>query len=230
MENQPKLNSSKEIIAFLAERFPKCFIAEGEARPLKVGIFQDLVEHLKDETQLSKTQLRSALRLYTSSWRYLYGVKEGAKRVDLNGNDCGELEAEHIVHARTQLAEAKARVQAQRAEQRAKKREAEGDKETSKRPAAKKPNPRRQTPKDGEKRQPRPQKQANQAPRKAPRQNTEKLTPVTDTSVLTVGQSLKVNVGSSVMDATVLEIAKEGVRVQLPNGLAMNVRTEHLKF
>ncbi|WP_371319438.1 hypothetical protein [Streptococcus anginosus] len=32
------------------------------------------------------------------------------------------------------------------------------------------------------------------------------------------------------MDATVLEIAKEGVRVQLPNGLAMNVRTEHLKF
>ena len=53
MENQPKLNSSKEIIAFLAERFPKCFIAEGEARPLKVGIFQDLVEDLKDETQLS---------------------------------------------------------------------------------------------------------------------------------------------------------------------------------
>ncbi len=231
MENQPKLNSSKEIIAFLAERFPKCFIAEGEARPLKVGIFQDLVEDLKDETQLSKTQLRSALRLYTSSWRYLYGGKEGAKRVDLNGNDCGELEAEHIEHARTQLAEAKARVQAQRAEQRAKKREAEGDKETSKRPAAKKPNnTRRQPPKEGEKRQPRPQK-ATQAPRKAPpRQNTEKLIPVKDTSVLTVGQSLKVNVGSSVMDATVLEIAKEGVRVQLPNGLAMNVRTEHLKF
>ncbi len=32
---------------------------------------------------LSKTQLRSALRLYTSSWRYLYGVKPGATRVDL---------------------------------------------------------------------------------------------------------------------------------------------------
>ncbi|CDL40209.1 ProQ: influences osmotic activation of compatible solute ProP [Citrobacter freundii] len=35
MENQPKLNSSKEVIAFLAERFPQCFSAEGEARPLK---------------------------------------------------------------------------------------------------------------------------------------------------------------------------------------------------
>ena len=34
MENQPKLNSSKEVIAFLAERFPHCFSAEGEARPL----------------------------------------------------------------------------------------------------------------------------------------------------------------------------------------------------
>lgn len=33
MENQPKLNSSKEVIAFLAERFPQCFSAEGEAPP-----------------------------------------------------------------------------------------------------------------------------------------------------------------------------------------------------
>lgn len=40
MENQPKLNSSKEVITFLAERFPHCFSAEGEARPLKIGIFR----------------------------------------------------------------------------------------------------------------------------------------------------------------------------------------------
>ncbi len=69
---------------------------------------------------LSKTQLRSALRLYTSSWRYLYGVKPGATRVDLDGNPCGELEEQHVEHARKQLEEAKARVQAQRAEQQAK--------------------------------------------------------------------------------------------------------------
>ena len=92
MENQPKLNSSKEVIAFLAERFPHCFSAEGEARPLKIGIFQDLVDRVAGEMNLSKTQLRSALRLYTSSWRYLYGVKSGATRVDLDGNPCGELD------------------------------------------------------------------------------------------------------------------------------------------
>lgn len=124
MENQPKLNSSKEVIAFLAERFPQCFSAEGEARPLKIGIFQDLVERVEGEMNLSKTQLRSALRLYTSSWRYLYGVKLGATRVDLDGNPCGELDEQHVEHARKQLEEAKARVQAQRAEQQAKKREA----------------------------------------------------------------------------------------------------------
>lgn len=103
MENQPKLNSSKEVIAFLAERFPHCFSAEGEARPLKIGIFQDLVERVGGEMNLSKTQLRSALRLYTSSWRYLYGVKPGATRVDLDGNPCGELEEQHVEHARSSL-------------------------------------------------------------------------------------------------------------------------------
>ncbi|XPE64406.1 RNA chaperone ProQ [Shigella flexneri] len=120
MENQPKLNSSKEVIAFLAERFPHCFSAEGEARPLKIGIFQDLVNRVAGEMNLSKTQLRSALRLYTSSWRYLYGVKPGATHVDLDGNPCGELDEQHVEHARKQLEEAKARVQAQRAEQQAK--------------------------------------------------------------------------------------------------------------
>jgi ProP effector len=149
MENQPKLNSSKEVIAFLAERFPLCFSAEGEARPLKIGIFQDLVERVAgEENGLSKTQLRSALRLYTSSWRYLYGVKVGAQRVDLDGNPCGELEQQHVDHARQQLEEAKARVQAQRAEQNAKKREAAGESADAQprrpRPAGKKPAARRE--------------------------------------------------------------------------------------
>ncbi|OTA20736.1 RNA chaperone ProQ [Xenorhabdus beddingii] len=236
MENQPKLNSSKEVIAFLAERFPLCFVAEGEARPLKIGIFQDIVERIQAEECLSKTQLRSALRLYTSSWRYLYGVKEGAQRVDLDGNVCGELEAEHIEHARQQLAEAKARVQAQRAEQRAKKRETENVSEKkSERPVSKKAAPRRQkTSGEGEKRPSRSQNSLQQS-RKPADKTTKKtvqseLTSVTDVSALKVGQTIKVNVGKSLMDASVLEIAKDGVRVQLPTGLAMIVRAEHLKF
>lgn len=206
MENQPKLNSSKEVIAFLAERFPHCFSAEGEARPLKIGIFQDLVERVGGEMNLSKTQLRSALRLYTSSWRYLYGVKPGATRVDLDGNSCGELEEQHVEHARKQLEEAKARVQAQRAEQQAKKREAAaaaGEKEDAPR-RERKPRPVARR-KEGAERKPRADKPTTKAPR-APRE--EKHTPVSDISVLTVGQSLKVKAGNNAMDATVLEITK----------------------
>ncbi|TJB42815.1 RNA chaperone ProQ, partial [Escherichia coli] len=166
MENQPKLNSSKEVIAFLAERFPHCFSAEGEARPLKIGIFQDLVDRVAGEMNLSKTQLRSALRLYTSSWRYLYGVKPGATRVDLDGNPCGELDEQHVEHARKQLEEAKARVQAQRAEQQAKKREAAaaaGEKEDAPR-RERKPRPTTPRRKEGAERKPRAQKPVEKAP------------------------------------------------------------------
>src|SRR5471030_64397 len=229
MENQPKLNSSKEVIAFLAERFPLCFSAEGEARPLKIGIFADLVERVQGEENLSKTQLRSALRLYTSSWRYLYGVKVGAQRVDLDGNACGELEEQHVEHARKQLEEAKARVQAQRAEQQAKRREAGETTEPRRpRPAAKKPAPRRENApaavagqENRKPRTPRPPREEKREPRHVP---------VTDISKLQIGQEIKVRAGQSAMDATVLEIAKDGVRVQLSSGLAMIVRAEHLQF
>lgn len=228
MENQPKLNSSKEVIAFLAERFPLCFSAEGEARPLKIGIFADLVERVQGEENLSKTQLRSALRLYTSSWRYLYGVKVGAQRVDLDGNACGELEEQHVEHARKQLEEAKARVQAQRAEQQAKRREAGEAEPRRPRPAAKKAAPRREKApaavagqENRKPRTPRPPREEKREPRQVP---------VTDISKLQIGQEIKVRAGQSAMDATVLEIAKDGVRVQLSTGLAMIVRAEHLQF
>ncbi|CAI2942040.1 RNA chaperone ProQ OS=Escherichia coli (strain UTI89 / UPEC) OX=364106 GN=proQ PE=3 SV=1 [Escherichia coli] len=233
MENQPKLNSSKEVIAFLAERFPHCFSAEGEARPLKIGIFQDLVDRVAGEMNLSKTQLRSALRLYTSSWRYLYGVKPGATRVDLDGNPCGELDEQHVEHARKQLEEAKARVQAQRAEQQAKKREAAaaaGEKEDAPR-RERKPRPTTPRRKEGAERKPRSQKPVEKAPKtvKAPREE-QQHTPVSDISALTVGQALKVKAGQNAMDATVLEITKDGVRVQLNSGMSLIVRAEHLVF
>ncbi|WP_339098194.1 RNA chaperone ProQ [Pectobacterium brasiliense] len=247
MENQPKLNSSKEVIAFLAERFPLCFTTEGETRPLKIGIFQDLVERVPESDNVSKTQLRSALRLYTSSWRYLYGVKLGAQRVDLDGNPCGELEQQHVDHARKQLEEAKARVQAQRAEQQAKKREAAGESaEAARTPRpAQKRAPRRDAsnnasqnraprnprqPSSGQS-QPSSQQSANAQSRQAkPASNERQLVAVTDVSKLQIGQEIKVRAGKDAMDATVLEIAKGEVRVQLASGLAMIVRAEHLQF
>lgn len=218
MENQPKLSSSKEVITYLAQQFPNCFIAEGEAKPLKIGIFKDLVARVPEEMNLSKTQLRSALRVYTSSWRYLYGIKAGANRVDLDGQPCGVLEDQHVEHARQQLDEAKARVAAQRAKQRSEAKKAAGeDSERRPRPANRKA----------------PVKPANKAAKPKSESHPARPVesrPVTDIALLKVGQSINVKAGLNAVNATVLEVSKDGVRVQLASGLAMIVRPEHLQF
>lgn len=210
MENTEKLKNSKEVIAYIAECFPKCFTLEGEAKPLKIGIFQDLAERLSEDPKVSKTQLRAALRQYTSSWRYLHGVKPGATRVDLDGNACGELEEEHVEHAKTALAESKARVQARRKEQAQKARE-EGK---AKAKPAKKPQARRQQPN-------------SQKAQKAPNKPVE--TRALNADEVTVGNQVNVNMGKGNMAATIVEINKEDVRVQLANGLQMVVKAEHLR-
>lgn len=234
MENQPKLNSSKEVIAYLAKQFPLCFIAEGEAKPLKIGIFQDLVTRLTAENAVSKTQLRTALRLYTTSWRYLYGIKVGAERIDLDGNACGILEEQHVEHAKKQLEEAKARVQAQRAEQRAKAAAESGEKNTKRppRPVNKKiVTPRPTVPESGATKPEVAKKPAvKQTIVKTVDSQATKLLSAAEIAKIKIGQNIKVKAGQSAMDATVLEIVKDGARVQLASGLAMIVRAEHLQL
>ncbi|MEF1253885.1 MULTISPECIES: RNA chaperone ProQ [unclassified Vibrio] len=208
MENTEKLKNSKEVIAYIAECFPKCFTLEGEAKPLKIGIFQDLADRLSDDPKVSKTQLRAALRQYTSSWRYLHGVKPGAVRVDLDGNPAGELDEEHVEHAKTALAESKAKVQARRKEQATKTREESKEKA---KPAAKKPQGRRP--------------QQNKVQKAAKPVETRAL----NADEVKVGNQVNVNMGKGNMAATIVEINKEDVRVQLTNGLQMVVKAEHLR-
>lgn len=206
MENTEKLKNSKEVIAYIAECFPKCFTLEGEAQPLKIGIFQDLADRLSDDPKVSKTQLRAALRQYTSSWRYLHGVKAGAVRVDLDGNACGELEEQHVEHAKAALAESKARVEARRKEQAKQARD-----DAKAKPKAKKPQARR------------PQS-------KAPKSDKKPVeTRALNADELNVGKEVNVNMGKGNMAATIVEINKEDVRVQLGNGLQMVVKAEHLR-
>ncbi|AVH30459.1 RNA chaperone ProQ [Vibrio fluvialis] len=208
MENTEKLKNSKEVIAYIAECFPNCFTLEGEAKPLKIGIFQDLAERLSEDSKVSKTQLRAALRQYTSSWRYLHGVKAGAVRVDLDGNACGVLEEQHVEHAKAALAESKARVDARRKEQGKKVREdAKAKPKAVKKPQARRPQ----------------QKAAPKADKKPV--ETRALT----ADELNVGKEVNVNMGKGNMAATIVEINKEDVRVQLGNGLQMVVKAEHLR-
>ena len=110
--NTNKVNPPvKEIIAYLAEKFPLCFSVEGEAKPIKIGLFEDLAAVLADDETVSKTQLRQALRGYTMSWRYLAACKP-------NGEEAGIVDEQQAEHAAQTLAQSRETVAARKAEQR----------------------------------------------------------------------------------------------------------------
>lgn len=123
-QTQKKSLPIKETLAYLVEKFPLCFSLEGEAKPLKIGLFQELALALADDEKVSKTVLRQALRAYTSNWRYLHGCKEGAVRVGLNGEEAGVVDATQAQHAAETLAQAKAAYLEKRAQQMKEKRKA----------------------------------------------------------------------------------------------------------
>ncbi|MGY3857945.1 MULTISPECIES: RNA chaperone ProQ [Aeromonas] len=211
MENTEKLKNSKEIVAYLVEKFPACFIAEGEAKPLKIGIFQDLAARLADDERVSKTMLRSALRQYTSSWRYLHGLKAGQARVDLDGNPGELLTEEHIEHAKQALKESKERVFASR---RTNTKEKDDKPKQPRRPAPRKSDaPRADKPKA--------------APKAAAPAVDAPLVKV-DAATLKVDQGVRVVLGKSPVPATIKEVTKDDVQVQLQTGMMLRVKFEHL--
>ncbi|MGL5814646.1 MAG: RNA chaperone ProQ [Aeromonas sp.] len=210
MENTEKLKNSKEIVAYLVEKFPACFIAEGEAKPLKIGIFQDLAARLADDERVSKTMLRSALRQYTSSWRYLHGLKAGQARVDLDGNPGELLTEEHIEHAKQALKESKERVFASR---RTNTKEKEDKPKQPRRPAPRKADAARAD-------------KPKAAPKAAPAVDAPLVK--VDAATLKVDQGVRVVLGKSPVPATIKEVTKDDVQVQLQTGMMLRVKFEHL--
>jgi ProP effector len=211
MENPQKFGTSKEVIAFLAETFPECFSTEGEAKPLKIGIFQDLAERLGEEPRFSKTLLRSTLRHYTNSWRYLHSIKAGAFRVDLDGKGGEAIEQQHADHAAEQLQESKKKAAEKRKEQNA-----------SKSPV-KKSYKNKQT-KNSENAVKRTSSTKPKVQRKQP--VAEKMTE----DNLISGTSVTVKIGKSIMQATITEVAKDDVHVQLESGMSVKVQAHQLRL
>ncbi|HAR55325.1 MAG TPA: RNA chaperone ProQ [Idiomarina baltica] len=207
MSESEKLTKSKDVIAYLAEQFPNCFSLQGDAKPLKIGIFEDLAKRLEDDEKVSKTRLRTALRHYTNSWRYLRSVKTGTERVNLDGEAVEKVLDEHQQHAAEALKESK-----ERAAERAKQRKATDTKSEEART-----KPKRRAP------------SANKAARKPKpaRKPAPKLKDV-ELNSLSVGQQVQVKAGNRPMPGTVVEIDKSDVQVQLANGLSMKVKAENV--
>lgn len=111
----------QETLALLCKYFPKAFIASGDARPLKIGIFDDLRTAIAGRPDLSISKVRAALRLYTTRLRYLYCLKEGAMRVDLEGREVEPVNAEHASFAQEKFKEINGRRKAALKNARAKK-------------------------------------------------------------------------------------------------------------
>jgi sRNA-binding protein len=75
-----------EIIAHLAQRFPKCFFVDPpQRRPLKHTVIDDL----EREDVLDREKLAQAGDWYCSHFSYEYALVAGNERVDLDGKKAG---------------------------------------------------------------------------------------------------------------------------------------------
>ena len=209
---ETKRTSSKEIIAYLAEKFPACFSIEGAAKPLKVGIFQDLAEKLSEDETVSKTRLRQALRHYTSSWRYLKSVKAGSFRVDLDGNNAEEIDQSQAEYAAKTLKESQDKFANKKQQDKGEKKSYK-DKKSNTKPAG--DNKRSQKFK------------SVKTPAKKSAKPVVPLKPV-ESATIKVNQSVKVQLGKSPMNATITEIAGDDISVQLDSGMVIKTHIQNI--
>ena len=220
MEAEIKRTSTKDIIAYLTEKFPECFSVKGPVKPLKVGIFQDLAEKLNDDETVSKTRLRQALRHYTSSWRYLKAVKVGAFRVDIDGKNAAEIDEEQANYASKTLKESQEKFGNNSSSN--KKVQDKGDKNT--------PKANKNKGLDASKRDTtkfKSVKSAKPSKRKDVKKDLPPLKPV-ESATIEIGSKVKVQLGNSPMNATITEIAGKDISVQLDSGMTIKTQLKNI--
>jgi ProP effector len=215
-EVEVKRISTKEIIAYLAEKFPACFSTEGHAKPLKIGIFQELAEKLAEDETVSKTRLRQALRHYTSSWRYLKAIKMGSFRIDIDGNDSAEIDQEQADYASKTLKESQEKFGNKNGKDKVAKKPYKGNANKGTKPVKKDSTDNSRKEKFNA------VKSAKRAPKAV-----VKLKPV-ETSNVVVGKHIKVQLGQSSMDAVITEVSGNDVSVQLNSGMVVKTQVKNI--
>jgi hypothetical protein len=83
------------VLEKMAALYPQLFGAV--FRPLKRGIFQDLLQAHPDAFE--RESLKAALSMHTRSTRYLTAVAAGEQRFDLQGQAVEAMAPEHVHHA-----------------------------------------------------------------------------------------------------------------------------------
>ncbi|MFO7639973.1 MAG: ProQ/FinO family protein [Candidatus Competibacteraceae bacterium] len=90
------------IIDRLHAAFPACFNRTAP-QPLKIGLSEELLAQAGVHpalADLSRTQLRRALRVYTTAPAYRAALAQGGPRYDLDGQPAGEVTPEQQALAR----------------------------------------------------------------------------------------------------------------------------------
>ncbi|GAA58967.1 ProP effector [Pseudoalteromonas sp. BSi20652] len=213
METTNKLKDINEVLEFLYEEFPQCFKQKDGIKPLKVGIFKDIAERIEGSEKVSKTQVRQALRKYTSNWRYLEAVTKSEFRVDLDGNQAEKVEQEHIDHAQKALEESRAKMAKRKKQQRP--RQDADSKSFKKKPA--------HASKTGDKNAP----AANKSAKAAPVKRSGKIEPL-PASEVKVNNKVKVKLGQALVNAVITEVNKDDVHVELVTGMQVKTKADSL--
>ena len=225
METEIKRTSTKDIIAYLTEKFPECFSVKGQVKPLKVGIFQDLSEKLTDDETVSKTRLRQALRHYTSSWRYLKAIKVGTFRVDIDGKNVAKIDEDQANYASKTLKESQEKF----GNNSSTKKSADGgtkkpykghkSKDSTSNTSTTIPT---ETKRDSAK-----YKSVKSTKGKVVKKELPALKPV-ESATITVGCVVKVQLGNSPMNATITEISGNDISVQLDSGMIIKTQMQNI--
>ena len=92
--------ASQDLIATLCDRFPAAFSLK-RPQPLKVGIGKEIGKML----DINPRAVGLALGFYCNRSAYLSACKEGATRVDLDGNPAGTVIERDAAHAEKLLEE-----------------------------------------------------------------------------------------------------------------------------
>ncbi len=91
----PRGKPAHPVLEKLFELHPQLFGAQ--FKPLKIGIFQDLLERHPEAFQ--RDELKVALGLHARSTAYLESVAAGLQRHDLDGQPVAPVAPEHVHHA-----------------------------------------------------------------------------------------------------------------------------------
>lgn len=213
METTNKLKDINEVLDFLYQEFPQCFKQKDGIQPLKVGIFKDIAERIEGSEKVSKTQVRQALRKYTSNWRYLEAVTKSEFRIDLDGNQDEKVEQEHIEHAQKALEESRAKMAKRKKQQRPRR---DSDTKSYKKNGA-------QNAKSGDKGA----RVVNKPAKAAPAKRSGKVEPL-PASEVKVNSKVKVKLGQALVNAVITEVNKDEVHVELVTGMQVKTKADSL--